>query len=164
MPFTVVAKLQSNWTVDETISLFGETNATPLEGQNPLTEQFVTGTSGTANAINNYYIKAGTYVLTSLTDPLGRAVTFAGGVRGMWVKVTTRVAGDFLTIGAAGTNPWTSMFAGTTPAIKVFKYFCIEVDLADKYVVAAGSNEQLKFVNSGSNSMTFEFGLIGCSS
>lgn len=176
MPFTVVAKLQSNWTVDETISLFGTTNTTPLEGTSQLTEQFVTGTSGTANAINNYYIKSGTnavtlasgatatYILTSLTDPLGRAVTFAGGVRGMWVTVTTRVAGDFLTIGAAGTNPWTSLFAGTTPAIKVFKYFCIEADLTDKYAVTASSNEQLKFTNSGSNSLTFEFGLIGCSS
>lgn len=176
MPFTVVAKLESKWTVDETISLFGSTSTQPLEGISQLTEQFVTGTSGTANAINNYYIKSGTnavtlaasgtatYVLTSLTDPLGRAVTFAGGVRGMWVLVTTRVAGDFLTIGAAGTNPWTSLFAGTTPAIKVFKFFCVEVDLADKYAVTASSNEQLKFTNSGSNSLTFEFGLIGCSS
>jgi hypothetical protein len=176
MPMIVVAKLDSRWTVDETISLFGETNASPLEGTNQVTEQYVTGTSGTANAINNYFIKAGTnsvtlaasgtvtYVLTSLTDPLGRAVTFAGGVRGMWYKATTRVAGDFVTMGAAGTAPWTSLFGGTTPTLKLFKYFCIEADLTDKYVVTAASNEQLKFTNSGTNSLTFEFGLIGCSS
>jgi hypothetical protein len=176
MPFTVVAKLESKWSVDETISLFGSTGTQPLEGISQLTEQFVTGTSGTANAIDEYYIKAGTnavtlaasgtatYILTSLTDPLSRAVTFAGGVRGFWYRATTRVAGDYVTIGAAGTNPWTSMFGGTTPTIKVFKYFCVEADLTDKYTVTASSNEQLKFTNSGSNSLTFEFGLIGCSS
>lgn len=176
MPFTVVAKLESKWTIDETINLFGVTSSTPLEATSQLTENWVTGTSGTPNAVDTYYVKAGTnavtlagsgtatYVLTALTDPLGRPVTFAGGVRGLWVKVTTRVAGDYLTIGAAGTNPWTSMLGGTTPTIKVFKFFCVEVDLADKYAVTASSNEQLKFTNSGSNSLTFEFGLIGCSS
>jgi hypothetical protein len=176
MAFTVVAKLESKWTIDETINLFGVTSASPLEATSLLTENFVTGTSGTANAVDTYYVKAGTnavtlasaatvtYVLSSLTDPLGRSVTFAGGVRGLWVKVTTRVAGDYLTIGAAGTNPWTALFAGTTPAIKVFKFLCIEADLTDKYTVTASSNEQLKFTNSGSNSLTFEFGLIGCSS
>lgn len=176
MPFTVVAKLQSVWTIDETINLFGVTSSTPLEATSQLTEQYVTGTSGTANAIDEYYIKAGsnavtlaasgtvTYVLTSLTDPLTRAVTFAGGVRGFWYRATTRVAGDYVTMGAAGTNPWTSMFGGTTPTLKLFKYFCIEADLTDKYTVTASSNEQLKFTNSGSNSLTFEFGLIGCSS
>ena len=105
-----------------------------------------------------------TYTLTALTDALGRSATFAGGVRGLWIRVTSRTAGDYLTVGAAGTNPWTSMFGGTTPTIKVFKFLCVAADLTDEYAVTASSNEQLKITNSGSNSITFEIGLIGCSS
>jgi hypothetical protein len=172
----VTAKISGTCTIDETLNIFGTTSSQPLEGSTQVTENFVSGTSATPNGVNQYFSKAGTlsvtlaaagtvtYTLTALTDALGRATTFAGGVRGFWVKVTARTAGDFLTIGAAATNPWTSLFGGTTPTLKVYKYFCIEADLTDKYVVAAGSNEQLKFTNSGSNSMTFEFGLIGCSS
>lgn len=172
----VTARITAACTIDETLNIFGATTSQPLEGVSSITENFVAGTSATANAVNQYYTKAGTlavtlasgatvtYTLTALTDALGRATTFAGGVRGFWIKVTARTAGDFLTVGAAGTNPWVSMFAGTTPALKVFKYFCIEADLTDKYAVTASSNEQLKITNSGSNSMTFELGLIGCSS
>lgn len=174
MAMTVNAKLSANWTIDETLPILG--SAQQVEGVSGLTDQFVPGTSGTANAVDGYFAKlavnavtltAGasvTYTLTALVDPMGRTVTFAGGVRGFWIRVLTRTAGDFLTVGAAATNPWTAMFAGTTPAIKVFKFFCVEVDLTDKYAVTAASNEQLKIVNSGSNSITFELGLVGCSS
>lgn len=172
----VTAKISATCTIDETLNMFGTTTSQPNEGVSQLSELYVSGTSATPNGVNTYLSKAGTFAttlaagasvtftLTALTDALARAVTFAGGVRGFWIKVTSRTAGDFLTIGQAATNPWTSMFVGTTPGLKVYKYFCIECDQTDKYAVAAGSNEQLKITNSGSNSMTFELGLIGCSS
>ncbi len=135
--------------------------------------QYVNGTSATALAINQWFEPSGTpitlaasasvtYTLTALTDGLGRAVSFAGGVRFWGILVTTRTAGDYLTVGAAASNPWTSPFAGTTPAIKVFDLLVLSVGSTDEYAVAAGSNEQIKIVNSGSNAITFKFIMAGC--
>ena len=103
-----------------------------------------------------------TYTLTSLTDDIARTVTLAGGVRLVLLSVTSRTAGDYLTVGAAASNPWTSPFAGTTPALKVFDLLVLGIGSTDKYAVANGSNEQLKIVNSGSNPITFKLALLGC--
>lgn len=170
---SVTADLKCSLTIDETVAFV---SSQVLEGKFTAALSYVAGAAAVSNGVNVSWTKAGaaavtlasaatvTYTLTALTDALGRSATFAGGVRGLWIRVTSRTAGDYLTVGAAGTNPWTSMFGGTTPTIKVFKFLCVAADLTDEYAVTASSNEQLKITNSGSNSITFEIGLIGCSS
>lgn len=134
---------------------------------------YVNGASAIANGINQWWeppsspiTLAGsatvTYVLTSLTDSLGRAVSFVGGVRGFAILVTSRTAGDYLTVGAAASGPWTSWLVGTTPAVIVWDFFAMMVQQTDKYVVASSTNEQLKIVNSGSHNITFTLLLFGC--
>lgn len=134
---------------------------------------YVTGNGAISLGINASFIKsvntvtlnsAGTvtYTLTTLTDDATRAITLAGGVRFLMLTVTSRTAGDFLTVGAAASNPWVAPFAGTTPALKIFDLLILGVGNTDKYAVAAGSAEQLKIVNSGSNPITFKLALLGC--
>lgn len=167
----VTAKFSGNITVAETLSNM-------LESVVPSTQllpsiSYVNGVSSTSLAINQIFLKGATpvtlaagasttYTLTSLTDDLGRSLSMAGGVRYLIIYVTSRTAGDYLTVGAAATNPWTSIFSGTTPALKVFTLAILGVDSTDKYAVTAGSNEQLKIINSGSNSITFKIGILGC--
>jgi hypothetical protein len=136
---------------------------------------FANGTSATAAAINNQYVEGAnnqrtlaagasvTLTLSALVDQLGRTVSMAGGVRALAIIVTSRTAGDFLTVGAAATNPWTALFSGTTPALKVWDLLVLSVyNTADKYAVTAASSEQLKITNSGSNPITFEIAILGC--
>lgn len=136
---------------------------------------YVSGNSNTALALNASFIKGAntvtlnasantTYTLTALTDDAGRSITLAGGVRVLVIHVTSRTAGDYLTVGAAGTNPWTSPFNGTAPALKVFDLLVLGVGSTDKYAVTINSNEQLKVTNSGSNPITFKLALLGCAS
>lgn len=171
---SVTAKSVSKLTLDEAVAFGFTTTSTVLEGVLASSINFVAGNSAVSNGVEAYWTKSGTlavtlaasgtvtYTLTALTDALSRTVTFAGGVRVFWVQVTSRTAGDFLTMGQAGTAPWTSMFVGTTPGIKIYKKLQIEVDLTDKYAVTAASNEQLKFTNSGTHPLTFEIGMAGC--
>ena len=139
--------------------------------------QFGNGTSATAAAINLQYIEGAgnqrtlaaaasvTLTLSNLTDQLGRNFSMVGGVRALALIVTSRTAGDFLTVGAAASNPLTSLFSGTTPALKVWDLLILGVyNTADKYAVAASSADQLKITNSGSNPITFELALLGCAS
>ena len=148
-------------------------NTTPVASYLSPSWAYVNGTSATALAINQWFVPASspitlasaasvTYTLTALTDAISRTVSFAGGVKLWGILVTSRTAGDYLTVGAAASNPWTSPFAGTTPAIKVYDLFVLGVGSTDKYAVAAGSNEQIKVVNSGSNPITFNFLMAGC--
>lgn len=134
---------------------------------------YVNGTSATALAINQWFVPASspitlaasasvTYTLTALTDAISRPVSFAGGVKIWGILVTSRTAGDYLTVGQAASNPWTSWLVGTTPGVKVYDFFALAVDKTDKYAVTASSNEQIKVVNSGSNPITFNFLMAGC--
>lgn len=148
-------------------------NTVPISGYLTPSFSFVNGAAGTALAINQWFVPASapitlaasasvTYTLTALTDALGRSVSFAGGVRIWGILVTARTAGDFLAVGAAASNPWTAWITGTTPAIKVYDFFALAVGSTDKYAVSAGSNEQIKVTNSGSNPITFNFIMAGC--
>lgn len=158
-----------NWAdISETLPApFNSTS--PTLSINP-SASYVTGNSANSTAVNQWWSEPITlasgansiYTLTAMTDNLGRAVSFAGGVRLWGLVVTSRNAGDYLTIGAAASNPWTSPFSGTTPAIKVYDFFAMGVENTDKYAVANGSNEQVKVVNSGSNSISFQFTFVGC--
>lgn len=168
---TLVGKLVANLEVDETLPI-GWSTATPPNYLNQ-TVNFVTGNSAVSLGINQWFTPASppitlaasasvTYVMTSLTDGLGRSLSMAGGIRHLGLIVTSRTAGDYLTVGQAGTNPLTSMFVGTTPGIKVYDILILSVLGTDKYTVAGGSNEQLKITNSGSNPITFNFVTLGC--
>lgn len=171
----VTASLKTTFTIAESLSI-GPTSPSILEVPLITTQSYVAGAVATSDGINAWWTKAGTlavtlaagasvtYTLTSLTDALARATTFVSGIKCLYIKVTSRTAGDYLTVGQAATNPWTALFVGTTPGIKVYKFFAIGTDLTDKYAVTAASNEQLKITNSGSNSITFEIGIVGCSS
>ena len=135
--------------------------------------QYVSGNSAVSLGIEADFVKgvnpvtlnsaaSVTYTLTSLTDDATRSITLAGGVRLVYLSVTSRTAGDYLTVGQAASNPWTSPFVGTTPGVKVFDVLILGVGATDKYAVAGGSNEQLKITNSGSNPITFKLALLGC--
>lgn len=173
MAQTLTGSIYTTITTTETLIYSGQS----ISPQSVITvnPQFSNGTSATAAAINQQYIEGAanprtlaagasvTLTLSALVDQLGRSFSMAGGVRALAIIVTSRTAGDFLTVGAAATNPWSSLFAGTTPALKVWDLLILSVyNTADKYAVAAGSNEQLKIINSGSNPITFEIALLGC--
>ena len=94
-----------------------------------------------------------TYTLSGVTDDLGRTIAFAR-IR-VWIQVTSRTGNDYLTVGAAGTHPFTAPFSGTTPAILVRDLFHQIDDSPAALVVTSGSADQLKITNSGSASVTF---------
>ncbi len=173
MAQTLTATFKPTLEVAETLS----TNLTSTISDATLISpiQYVAGNGAVALGINADFIKgvnpvtlnssaSQTYTLTALTDDATRAITLAGGVRILVLYVTSRTAGDYLTVGAAAANPWTSFLSGTTPASASISRprFALAVGSTDKYVVANGSNEQLKIVNSGSNPITFKLALLGC--
>lgn len=102
-----------------------------------------------------------TYTLSALTDDLGRAVAFVK-VRAMIIQVTSRTAADYLTVGAAASNPWLAFLGGTTPTMKVYD-LDVKVASTDGFTVTASSSDQLKITNSGAASMTFKIGFLGTS-
>ncbi len=174
MAQTLTATLKPSLQVSETLGT--NVSSTISDATLVPTISYVAGNSAVALGINADFIKGAntvtlnssasvTYTLTALTDDATRAITLAGGVRVFYLTVTSRTAGDFLTVGAAASNPWTSPFASAnaaTASLKVYDFIALGVGSTDKYAVANGSNEQLKIVNSGSNPITFKVALLGC--
>jgi hypothetical protein len=103
-----------------------------------------------------------TLTLSALTDDLGRAVAFAR-VRKLLILITAMTGNDFLTVGSATTNPWTAPVGGGTQTIVVRDLLLLVGAGSTAYVVTAGSNDQLKIVNSGSASITFTVAISGAS-
>ena len=101
-----------------------------------------------------------TYTLSALTDSLGRTVAFSK-VMLMILQVITLTAGDYLTVGAAASHPWTAYLGGTTPTEIVYDLLVRAVAQTDGLTVTSGSSDQLKITNSGSNSITFSIGFVG---
>ena len=101
-----------------------------------------------------------TYTLSSLADDLGRSAAMAK-VREYMILVTSRTAGDYLTVGNAATHPWVAWLAGTTPAVMV--YDCLLLVNADGYPVVSGTSDQLLITNSGSHPITFTIVFNGTS-
>lgn len=95
--------------------------------------------------------------LSALLDALNRTVACAKVVD-FEVVVTSRTAGDYLTLGGSTTNPWTTGPWGSG-TLKVFDYLCFSVRKSDSFAVNTGSSDRLKFTNSGSNPMQIKFGL-----
>ena len=144
---------------------------------NPIapSQSYSTGASAVASAINLHFEAASTpvtlassasvtYTLSSLTDLLGRNFSMAGGVRLLVIQVTSRTAGDHLTLKPGATHGWTALVTGTTPVITIWDFFAVGVGNTDKYAITAGSNDQFTITNAGSNSITFSIGIAGCDS
>lgn len=100
-----------------------------------------------------------TYVLSALTDDLGRAVAFAR-LRRFALRITAKTVGGALTVGGATANPCTDIVNGT---FKVTDYELKIFSDPVGAVVAAGSSDQLKIANLSANPITFEIALTGCS-
>lgn len=104
-----------------------------------------------------------TYTLSALADSLGRTIPLSH-VAALVIQVTSRTAGDFLTVGdptASLTHPWSAFLGGATQSVKVYDLFALGVGLTDGYAVVASTTDELLVKNSGSNPITFQIGLIG---
>ena len=143
-----------------------------ISGEITPSYSYVNGASNTALGANQIFVKGAspvtlnssssvTYTLTAITDELGRSVSFANGVRGLAIYVTSRSAGDYLLVGNAGTNPWTGVVSTGTATVRVYDFFAVSVASTDKFTVANGSSEQVKIANAGTNAITFKIAVWG---
>ena len=75
---------------------------------------------------------------------------------------------DYLTIGGAASNAWTNAFTGNVKlksgTSNMPGVFLLTDGGSTGFIVAAGSNEQLKVTNSGANPVTFLLVLLGATS
>lgn len=149
-------------------------NPTRTGGNQNYATNFVTSlTAGSANAIDLKYSRVITlastssvYDLTNLTDDNGAAISFAR-VRSLTVRNRATVDGYNLTIGPGATSGWVGpgaaswsfyVFASTstTPGVMAF----VAPNTAG--AVVASSSKNLK-IDAGSQSITFDLEIIGCS-
>lgn len=164
---TVVASMTVRLTITETLA-YGVGSGNYSSSLVP-DLQLVAGNSATANAINQYFVKSTTlnsganttFVLTALTDDNGLPRSFANGVKGLKVYATTRTAGDFLTMGNAASAAWVGICSSNTATIRIADFASFDAMSTDKFVVANGSSEQLKFVNAGNSAITFKLIIWG---
>lgn len=134
--------------------------------------EWVTGNTAVANGINQIFCKSAstvtlnggantTYTLTSLTDDAGVSRSFANGVRGLVIYVTSRSAGDYLTVGGAASNAWTGLVNSNTAVLRVYDFAAFGVTKTDKLTVTANSSEQIKITNAGNSAITFKLAVWG---
>lgn len=167
MAQTITQTVAVNDTVSETLT-YGTANAVSVQAVSNPSFSFASGTTlGSVDYhFEHTYTLASsatqTLTLSALTDDLGRAVAFVK-VRRLSINVTSKTGNDFLTVGAAGSNPWTAILGGTTPTYIVRNYDLKIANDTTSFAVAAASNDQLKIVNSGSASMTFVVSISGTS-
>lgn len=169
---TVTSQTSNTSKVTETVTVGGRSQSIGPLTYPANTYTFTNGTSTTgtvASVIDDYWVKSSvtlasagtvTYTLSALTDDFGRTVAFAR-VREIGIQVTSKTGNDYLTVGQAGTNPWISPFAGTTPAAKVRDLWHIVDNSPAALVVTSSSADQLLITNSGSASMTFTIWIFG---
>ncbi len=160
----ITATVAINYQVNEQISLGYASQY--FQDQDQPSYAFTNGTG--SNQADLHWEKTGvtlaagastTYTLSALTDDLGRSVAFVD-VAAIAVRCTTRTAGDYLTLGNATTHSWTPIW-GATGTEKCYGYLLKVADLTDCFAVASGTSDQLKIVNSGSNSITFSIAILG---
>ena len=167
---TVVASLSVKLNITETLA-YGLAN-TNYSSSLVADLQYESGNSAVANGFNQIFCKSATsvtlnsganatYTLTALTDDAGASRTFVNGVRGLVVYVTSRSAGDYLTIGGAASNAWTGLVNSTSAVLRVYDFAAFGVLNTDKYAVANGSSEQVKITNAGNAAITFKLAVWG---
>lgn len=165
-PFTgIYGTLSVAWGGNDSLVLAGQTmNATPRVDDQ---YKFVNGLVGTADAIDVHYEDVGrtlatgashVYTLSHLIDTLPRDLLFID-IKALIIVVTARTAGDKLTAGPNSSNGWTRWIASGTIPIYRWAGFCI--DKTDSLAVTAGSNDQFKITNAGSNDITYDFFCAG---
>lgn len=162
--------------VTETLSVVGGSNFPVTETQAPA-YQYTNGTStaGTVAGVNDLHIEFSgvnavtlaasasvTYTLSAMTDVAGRSIAFAR-VTKFLLWLVTRTDGDVLTVGNAGTHPWTAINSSGTATITVADALCVVSAQKAGLVVTSGSNDQVKITNTGSHSITFALQIAGCS-
>jgi hypothetical protein len=165
MPQVITQTVSVNDVVSETLT-FG--TATGVQVQASSQPSFSYGNGTTVGLIDYHYehtynlTAAGTVTLTlsALTDDIGRTVAFARVTR-LSIQVTSKTGNDYLTVGAAGTNPFISILGGTTPTYIVRNYDLKIANDTTGFVSTASSSDQLKIVNSGAASMTFVVSIAG---
>lgn len=149
------------------------TNSQSLPGSLQVSLDYSNGNTATAGAINQEFCKGATtvtlnsntnatYTLTSLTDDAGRSKSFANGVRGLLIYVTSRSTGGYLEVGAAASNAWTGLVNSNTAVVRVYDFFAVAVgNSTDKYTVTANSSEQIKISNPTNSAITFKLATWG---
>jgi hypothetical protein len=176
MAQAITGKLAITYTVYESF-VYGAVPSSGFPATNSIapSQTYSTGISSTGSAIDLHFEKSNTpvtlaasasitYTLSSLTDDLGRNFSMAGGVHILVIAVTSRTAGDHLTLTPGATHGWTALVSGTSPVIKIWDLFAVSVAQTDGYAISAGSNDQFTITNAGSNSITFNIGIAGCDS
>ncbi len=103
-----------------------------------------------------------TFVLSALTDALGRTVAFAR-VRKLVIWITSKTGTDYLTVGGASLHDWTAIVGATGNTFVVRSLELKVAEDATAFPVTSGTSDQLKITNSGSASVTFSLSLSGCS-
>jgi hypothetical protein len=166
---SVVASMSVKLNITETLS----TGLASVAASSDLVPAFswVAGNTATANGVSQYFanstntitLNSGantTLTLTALTDASGSSRTLVNGVRGFMIYVTSRSAGDFLTVGNSSANSWTGFVSVNTATFRVYDFHASAVMNTDKLAVSSTSN-QLRITNAGSNAITFKVALWG---
>ena len=168
----LTGRFTSTINLNETLAS-GLSNSSSLPGTLNVAFDYTNGNSATSGAINQEFCKgyttvtlnsnsSVTYTLTSLTDDSGRSKSFANGVRGLAVYVTSRSTGGYLELGGAASNAWTGLCNSTSAVIRVYDFFAVALsNSTDKYTVTASSSEQLKINNPGNSAITFKLATWG---
>jgi hypothetical protein len=97
-----------------------------------------------------------------ITNSLNETATFAI-VKWLKVRVTSTNTADILSIGGAASNAWESWVGAAGDIVKVGPggSFSLENPSAAGYPVAAGSGDQLKLTNGGTNTLSYEIMIVG---
>ncbi len=166
---TVEATLTVKLSIAET-SLNGLTSAKATGYLNTVFD-WTNGVAANTNAINQIFCKAvtavtlnggtnTTYNLLSLTDDEGVSRSFANGVRGVLIQVTSRTAGNYLLVGNASANSWTGFCSVNTATLRVVDNLTTASTLTDVLPVNATSN-QVRIANPGNSAITFKLAVWG---
>lgn len=149
-------------------------NPTRTGGNQNYATQFVTSlTAGSADAVDVKYSRvitlastSSTYDLTNLTDDTGASISFAR-VRSLTIRNRATVDGYNLTIGPGAASGWVGpgaaswsqyVFASTSGSPGVYAFTAPNTTGA----VVASSSKNLK-IDAGSQSVTFDIEISGCS-
>jgi phage-related baseplate assembly protein len=165
MSQVVAQSIKITDTVTETLT-FGTATGVRAEAKSQRNFDYSTGTA--AGQIDyhferSYTLAAGastTLVLSAVTDDIPRTFAFVR-LKRLSIDITAKTGNDALTVGNAASNPITSLTGGGTQTYTVRRYDLKVADDATGFAVAAGSSDQLKFLNGGSASMTFTVSITG---
>jgi hypothetical protein len=165
MPQQVTQSIKITDTVTENLT-FGTATSVAAQAQSQRNFDYATGTGAGQidyHVEKSYTLAAGastTLVLSAFVDDLLRTIAFVR-LKRLIVDITAKTGSDALTVGNATSNPIASFTGSGTQTWTVRRYDLKVADDATGFAVAAGSADQLKFLNSGSAPMTFTISITG---